>query len=141
MRHVSILLVVSMFSLGLAACVHKSSSGAAASGSTTSSTAPAQTAPAKPAPVKGVPAPAGTKLAQVQMDMSPDQVRQIMGAPNHEKSYVTAKRFIPFYYGADAGMNTEWSYKGVGRVVLGVNKYTGATRVIRIDYDPSEDGQ
>jgi hypothetical protein len=75
------------------------------------------------------------------MDMIPEQVRQIMGAPTTEKSYVTAKRFIPYYYGADAGTNTEWAYKSVGRVVFGVNKYTGKTRVIRIDYDPAEDGQ
>jgi hypothetical protein len=73
--------------------------------------------------------------------MSPEQVRQIMGAPNREKSYPTAKAFIPYYYGADAGVNTEWAYKGVGRVVFGVNKYTNVTRVIRIDYDPNETGQ
>jgi len=77
----------------------------------------------------------------VQKDMSPEQVREIMGAPTREKSYVTGKAFIPYYYGADAGTNTEWAYKGVGRVVFGVNKYTHVTRVIRIDYDPSETGQ
>jgi hypothetical protein len=88
-----------------------------------------------------VPPPANSPLAKVAMDMSPEQVRQILGAPTSEKSYVTAKRFIPYYYGADAGTNTEWSYKGIGRVVFGVNKYTGQTRVIRIDHDPTEDGQ
>jgi hypothetical protein len=90
--------------------------------------------------VKGAAAPAGSKLAKVQKDMTPEQVRSIMGAPDGEKSYVTGKAFIPYYYGADAGTNTEWSYKGVGRVVFGVNKYTHNTRVIRIDYDPSETG-
>ena len=130
----SIVLGVSLAALGLGGCANRSAGGSAA--------APAeQAAPAKPAPVKGVPAPAGSKLAKVQLDMSPEQVRQIMGSPAREKQYVTAKRFIPYYYGADAGMNTEWDYKGVGRVVFGVNKYSGKTRVIRIDYDPSEDGQ
>ena len=147
-RFGSILLLVSISALGLAGCAHKG-------GDSTASTAPAQAAPAAtqkaPAPaaaqkapakpVKGVAAPAGTKLSRVQKDMSPDQVREIMGAPTSEHSYVTAKKFIPYYYGADAGNNTEWKYKGVGRVVFGVNKYTGTTRVIRIDSDPSEPGK
>ena len=132
MARVFSLLVVSS-ALVLAGC-------AAGSGGGSTAQAPAaQQAPAKP--VKGAPAPAGTPLSKVQMDMSPEQVRQLMGAPTTEKSYVTAKRFIPYYYGADAGTNTEWAYKSVGRVVFGVNKYTGKTRVIRIDYDPAEDGQ
>jgi hypothetical protein len=145
-RIASLVLVTSMAALGLAGCANKGGSGgttaAPAQQTAPAQQAPAQqAAPAKPAPTKGAPAPAGSKLAKVQKDMSPEQVRQIMGAPNAEKSYVTAKRFIPYYYGADAGTNTEWAYKGVGRVVFGVNKYTGNTRVIRIDYDPSEDGQ
>jgi outer membrane protein assembly factor BamE (lipoprotein component of BamABCDE complex) len=148
-RFGSILLVLAISALGLAGCAHKETSTAstapAAAAAPAQKTAPAPKAPAAaPAPakpVKGAPAPAGTKLARVQKDMSPDQVREIMGAPTSEHSYVTAKRFIPYYYGADAGQNTEWKYKGVGRVVFGVNKYTGTTRVIRIDSDPSEDGQ
>jgi hypothetical protein len=133
-RIASIVLVASMTALGVAGCAKSGGSAAAAE--------PAQqeAAPAKPAAAKGVAPPANSKLAKVQKDMSPEQVRAIMGAPNNEKSYVTGKAFIPYYYGADAGTNTEWSYKGVGRVVFGVNKYTRNTRVIRIDYDPSETG-
>jgi hypothetical protein len=141
-RLASIVLVASVAALGLSACANRSGGGgtAAAPAQQSAQQAPAQQpAPAKPP--KGVPAPAGSTLAKVQMDMSPEQVRGIMGAPTTEKSYVTAKRFIPYYYGADAGTNTEWAYKGIGRVVFGVNKYTGKTRVIRIDYDPTEDGQ
>jgi hypothetical protein len=147
-RIASIVFVASISALGLAGCANK---GGTTSAAPAQQAAPAQPAPAQPAaaakpapqakPVKGAPAPAGSKLAKVQKDMSPEQVRQIMGAPTQEKSYVTAKRFIPYYYGADAGTNTEWAYKGVGRVVFGVNKYTGTTRVIRIDYDPTETGQ
>ena len=145
-RIASIVLVASLAALGVAGCANKGGGDTAAAPA--QQTAPAQqpaTAQKAPAPqakpVKGAPAPAGSKLAKVQKDMSPEQVRQIMGAPTQEKSYVTAKRFIPYYYGADAGTNTEWAYKGVGRVVFGVNKYTGTTRVIRVDYDPSETGQ
>jgi hypothetical protein len=140
----SIVLVAALAALGLSACANRSAGGGTAAAPAQQS-APAQQAPAQqPAaakPAKGVPAPAGSKLAKVQMDMSQEQVREIMGAPTAEKSYVTAKRFIPYYYGADAGQNTEWDYKGVGRVIFGLHKYTGKTRVIRIDYDPTEDGQ
>jgi hypothetical protein len=143
-RIASLALVLSVSALGLAGCANKGGGTAAAPAeqSAPAQKAPAQqAAPAKPAPTKGAPAPAGSKLAKVQKDMSPEQVREIMGAPTSEKSYVTGKAFIPYYYGADAGTNTEWAYKGVGRVVFGVNKYTRSTRVIRIDYDPTEDGQ
>ena len=146
-----VLLVVSLSALGLAGCAHKETSTAstapAPAAAPAQKTAPAQKAPAAQAapapakPVKGAPAPAGSKLAKVQMDMTPEQVREIMGAPTNEKTYPTAKQFVPFYYGADAGINTEWDYKGVGRVVFGVNRYTHVTRVIRIDSDPSEDGK
>lgn len=139
-RITSIVLVAALMALGLAGCANKGgSSGTAAAPA--EEQAPAQkAAPAKPAAVKGAAAPAGSKLSKVQKDMTPEQVRTIMGAPNGEKSYVTGKAFIPYYYGADAGTNTEWSYKGVGRVIFGVNRYTNNTRVIRIDYDPSETG-
>ena len=146
-----VLLVITLSALG---CAHKETSTASTApppaAAPAQKTAPAQKAPAQKAapaqaapakPVKGQAAPAGSKLAKVQMDMTPEQVRAIMGAPTHEKTYPTAKQFIPFYYGADAGVNTEWDYKGVGRVVFGVNRYTHVTRVIRIDSDPTETGQ
>jgi len=162
----SIVVAMSLAAFGLLGCAHGSDSNAQAS--TAAQPAPAQqTAPApaqktpaqkapatkapaqkeqaaQPAPakpVKGAPAPAGSKLAKVQMEMTPEQVREIMGAPTREKTYPNAKAFTPFYYGADSGVNTEWAYKGVGRVVFGTNKYTHVVRVVRIDYDPSETGQ
>ncbi len=138
-KFASIVLVAALAALGLSACANRSAGGGSAAAPAQQSAPAQQPAAAKPA--KGVPAPAGSKLAKVQMDMSQEQVREIMGAPTAEKSYVTAKRFIPYYYGADAGQNTEWDYKGVGRVIFGLHKYTGKTRVIRIDYDPTEDGQ
>jgi hypothetical protein len=103
---------------------------------------PAQeAAPAKQAaPPKGVPAPAGTKLAKVEKKMTPDQVREIMGEPDNEKSYVTGQAFNPFNYGGNSGANVEWSYKGVGRVIFTVHRWTSRLAVTRIDYDPTETG-
>jgi hypothetical protein len=132
-----VLLVITLSALG---CAHKETSTASTAPAPAAATPAQKAAPAQKAPAQKA-APAGSKLAKVQKDMTPDQVREIMGAPTNEKSYVTGKAFIPYYYGADAGTNTEWDYKGVGRVVFGVNKYTHVTRVIRIDYDPSEDGK
>jgi hypothetical protein len=66
-------------------------------------------------------------------------VQEILGAPTSQNTYQTGKAWIPYYYGPDTA-RTEWKYKGEGRVVFGINRYSGNQRVIRIDYDPAEDG-
>lgn len=96
--------------------------------------------PKKEAPAKGTPPPAGSKLAKVEKKMTQEQVRKIMGEPDNEKSYVTAKAFIPYQYGADSGANVEWDYKGVGRVIFTMHRWTNRMIVIRVDYDPTEKG-
>ena len=88
---------------------------------------------------QGVAPPAGSKLAKVELGMNEGEVRKIMGDPDSSPTYTTGKAWIPFYYGPDA-MRTDWKYKGVGRVVFGHNRWSGSERVIRIDYDPQEDG-
>jgi hypothetical protein len=95
---------------------------------------------AKPAPTKGAAAPAGSKLAKVQANMSPEQVQEIMGPPNGQASYPSAKTFQPFNYGNDTGNRLEYKYKGQGRVVFSVQRYGGNLKVVRVDYDPTEDG-
>jgi hypothetical protein len=52
---------------------------------------------------------------------------------------MTGKAWIPFYYGPDVG-RLDYRYKGVGIVVFSRSRYSGGTKVIRVDYDPSEDG-
>ncbi len=113
--------------------------------------APRQQAKAtpKPAPKKAEPAPPeepaarppvpGTPLARVEMGMSEGQVRNILGEPTSQNSYMTGKAWIPYYYGSDTS-RMDYKYKGVGVVVFGRNRYSGQTRVIRVDYDPAEDG-
>jgi hypothetical protein len=95
---------------------------------------------AKPASTKGAAAPASSKLSKVKNDMSPEQVQEIMGAPNGQASYPSAKTFQPFNYGNDTGNRFEYKYKGQGRVVFAVPRYGGNMKVIRVDYDPTEDG-
>jgi outer membrane protein assembly factor BamE (lipoprotein component of BamABCDE complex) len=117
--------VISLTALGLLACA--------------SGTAPSGDEPASAQAAQGMAPPAGSKLAKVQMGMNEGEVRKIMGDPDSSPTYTTGKAWIPFYYGSDA-TRTDWKYKGVGRVVFGHNRWSGAQRVIRVDYDPQEDG-
>jgi hypothetical protein len=97
-----------------------------------------QTAEAK-APPKGVPAPAGHPLAKVEEGMGAGDVTRIMGEPTSTQTYQTGKAWIPYYFGSDTH-RIDWKYKGEGRVVFGQNRWSGNLKVIRIDYDPDEDG-
>lgn len=125
-------------SLALAALV---ASGCASKGSSSGSEgSSASSQPAKAAPPKGVAPPAGHRMAKVQMNMTPEQVQQVMGAPTGQKSYPSAKMFNPFNYGNDSGSRVEYAYRGDGRVIFAVPRWGGSMKVVRIDYDPSEDG-
>lgn len=114
---------------GLMACA--SSGGASAqeeSAGSTESAAP-----------RGMTAPAGHALAKVEEGMNPGQVSAILGEPTSRQTYQTGKAWIPFYWGSDTH-RTDWKYKGTGRVVFGTNRWSGNQKVIRVDYDPQEDG-
>jgi hypothetical protein len=91
-------------------------------------------------PPRGVAPPAGHRLANVEPGMTPGQVTGILGAPTSEQSYQTGKAWIPFYWGSDLA-RTDWKYAGEGRVVFSQNRWSGALKVIRVDYDPGEDGR
>jgi hypothetical protein len=88
-----------------------------------------------------VPVPADSPLAKIQVGMTPQEVSNLLGMPTNQVSYATGKAWIPFYFGDDA-RRTEWSYKGMGRVVFtGGNVFGGGGgRVNRVDYDPAETG-
>ncbi len=107
------------------------------------SAAPAPAPAAASAPASGEtsarpPAP-GSKLARVTNGMSEAQVVEVLGAPTSQQNYMTGKSWIPYYYGPDTG-RVDYRYKGLGMVVFSRNRYSGATKVIRVDSDPNEDG-
>jgi hypothetical protein len=137
-RIASIVLVLSMAALGLAGCANRSSSGGTAAAPAQQAPAP-KAAPAPQAAPKAASAPAGSKLAKVQVGMHPGQVTEIMGQATSQNTRITGKDFIPGYQGSD-GARQEWNYKGVGRVIIGTNRWTGKQKVIAVEYDPSEDG-
>ena len=110
---------------------------AAATAASEPAAKPSEAAKAKAA--EGVRPPAGTKLARVTDGMSEPEVISILGEPTSRQDYMTGKAWIPYYYGSDVS-RLDYRYKGTGIVVFGRNRYSGKTRVIRVDYDPNEDG-
>lgn len=98
-----------------------------------------ESAAAKAKAAEGTRPPAGTKLARVTDGMSEAEVVSILGEPTSRQDYMTGKAWIPYYYGSDVS-RLDYRYKGVGIVVFGRNRYSGKTKVIRVDYDPNEDG-
>lgn len=94
-----------------------------------------------PPPQAARPIPPDSPLAKVQIGMSAQDVSNILGVPTNQVSYSTGKAFIPWYFGDDV-RRTEWSYKGIGRVVFtGGNVFGGGGgHVERVDYDPNETG-
>lgn len=101
-------------------------------------------APAK-APAGGggpaaTPPPAGSPLSAIHEGMRPEDVQKILGVPESIRPYITGKAFIPFYYGRDR-TRTGYYYKGKGRVVFsGDGGFSTNSRVVRVEYDPSEPG-
>ena len=127
-------LVSSSLLIGLVACASGGGSGGAET-----STAASSSKAAAAKPPKGVAPPAGHKLAKVTVGMKPEQVKAILGEPASQTTYMTGKMWIPLYFGPTH--QTDWKYKGQGRVVFVNNRWSGAVQsVTRIDYDPAEDG-
>ena len=112
----------------------------AAGGGSSGQTSAAEAGSAAAKPPKGVAPPAGSKLAKVAVGMKPEQVKEIMGDPTSQTTYMTGKMWIPWYFGPTH--QTDWKYKAVGRVVFVNNRWSGQVQsVTRVDYDPGEGGQ
>lgn len=90
------------------------------------STAPSADSPVAP--------PADSKLAKIKTGMADTAVRRILGEPASSRSYMTGKRWIPFYYGPDT-RRVEYIYSGLGRVVFSRNRYSGSLKVISVSYN------
>lgn len=87
------------------------------------------------------PPPAGSAMAKITRGMPSEQVQEILGSPTSTNHYPTGKGWIPFYgwWGGDA-YRTEYIYKGKGRVVFNQKPFSSRLKVIRVLYDPKEDG-
>ena len=91
------------------------------------------------APSKYSEPPPSSPLSTVRRDMTHEQVEEIMGAPTAQTGYPTAGTYNP--YGSDSGNRVVYKYENEGRVLFAVPKYGGSMRVLRVDYDPTEDGE
>jgi hypothetical protein len=128
--------IVSLLSFSLLVALVACASGGG--GGESSQAASSGSAAAAKAP-KGVAPPAGSKLAKVAVGMKPEQVKELLGDPTSQTTYMTGKMWIPWYFGPTH--QTDWKYKGQGRVVFVNNRWSGNVQsVTRIDYDPGEDG-
>ena len=120
---------VVVLTVGLQACAHREPEPAPAKSVQASSTGSVV-----------VPPPKSSKLAKVQVGMSPREVEAVLGPPTDENAYVTGKAFIPFYYGKDRWRRA-YFYKGMGRVVFaGSGGFSQSAHVERVEYDPHESG-
>lgn len=89
--------------------------------------------------ITGIPA-ANSKFKRLKIGMSLQEATDIVGQPNDQGAYVTAKAFIPFYYGSD---KTRWEtvYKGQGRLIFSTQAGFGTGQYLTwIIHNASEQG-
>jgi hypothetical protein len=92
--------------------------------------------PEKPA----VAIPVDSPLAQIKPDMPEAEVIKILGQPTSTNSYIGGKAFNPFNFGGDSGAMLEAHYKGLGRIVYNIQRYSAERKVDNVQYDPAETG-
>ena len=92
-----------------------------------------------PARVPQAAAPASGPLAAVRPGMDAAQVQRLVGAPTSVRPFITGKAFIPWYSGPDR-TRTAYYYKGQGRVIFSGDPVNANSRVVEVQFDPSEPG-
>ncbi|MCP5059056.1 MAG: hypothetical protein GY937_20320 [bacterium] len=83
--------------------------------------------------------PPGHEFSLVEVGMDTDAVRAAVGKPTSQRRVATAWAYVPFYFGSDV-RRTEWKYAGHGRILFATDGRTGELEVLRVEYDPREDG-
>jgi hypothetical protein len=80
------------------------------------------------------------KFSKLQFGMGQKEVMDTVGPPTDQKTYVTGKAWIPFYFGGDRWRH-EMFYKGDGRLVFaGGSGYGQVGYLLKIIVDPKESG-
>lgn len=81
--------------------------------------------------------PAGSKWSKLQIGMHQSEVERILGTTSNIRGYVTAKAWIPFYFGNDSH-RYEAVYAGQGSVAYtGGGMGGGQGTLMMINYDPT----
>uniref|UniRef100_Q47A12 Lipoprotein n=1 Tax=Dechloromonas aromatica (strain RCB) TaxID=159087 RepID=Q47A12_DECAR len=80
--------------------------------------------------------PPGSKWAKLQIGMHQSEVERILGVTSNIRAYVTAKAWIPFYFGGDSH-RYEAVYAGQGSVAYTGGSWGGGQGILMmINYDP-----
>ena len=79
--------------------------------------------------------PSSSKFAKIKIGMPRKQVIDLIGYSKDTSHHTTGKSYIPFYHGRDRGRRVLY-YKGEGRLYFS----TGNDKLVKMEYDPSEDG-
>lgn len=80
--------------------------------------------------------PPGSKWARLQIGMHQSEVERILGVTANIRAYVTAKAWIPFYFGGDSH-RYEAVYAGQGSVAYTGGSFGGGQGILMmINYDP-----
>jgi len=90
--------------------------------------------------IVGTPAPA-SKFSKLQIGMTLDQVKNLIGSPNNSDSRITGKQYQPFYFGGDT-QRTEAYYEGEGQLTFSNTRLDSAPdTLIRILINPNATGK
>lgn len=80
--------------------------------------------------------PPGSKWAKLQIGMHQSEVERILGVTSNIRAYVTAKAWIPFYFGGDSH-RYEAVYAGQGSVAFTGGSFGGGQGILMmINFDP-----
>jgi outer membrane protein assembly factor BamE (lipoprotein component of BamABCDE complex) len=85
--------------------------------------------------------PRHSPFAKLKLGMSSKQVTDLIGEPTDQKSYMTGKIWIPFYFGSDRA-RLEYRYKGQGVLTFvgGGGFVSSNFTLYRVIYNPKEEG-
>jgi len=75
--------------------------------------------------ISGIPAP-NSRFTKLRIGMPRQEVKDLIGNPTDEGTYVTGKAFIPFYFGSDK-VRWEMAYKGQGRLIFSMQAGFGSS--------------
>ncbi|WP_310493899.1 hypothetical protein [Dechloromonas sp.] len=80
--------------------------------------------------------PPGSKWSKLQIGMHQSEVERILGVTSNIRAYVTAKAWIPFYFGGDSH-RYEAVYAGQGSVAYTGGSFGGGQGILMmINFDP-----
>ena len=80
--------------------------------------------------------PQGSKWSRLQIGMHQSEVERILGVTSNIRAYVTAKAWIPFYFGGDSH-RYEAVYAGQGSVAYTGGSFGGGQGILMmINFDP-----